>query len=736
MKDSKRAYKLRVAFQGKNQIEPRFVGPPNFLGGRNVDWSKNMATGGMSGISKNQCLELTNYDIDEAGILVSRLGFTNKGPDMLPDILDEPFDNLTKYSWINDDNGNAVSEISPAGQLRLDTNTSGGQSGRFLSGAVTSGILPPDKFTLEIKTYFDVLGTKGPPFYADGFYFQYGNATWMLNVFFSSNELCIVKAGGVATTQVGAADIVKCNATAAWQTWRFQVNKTVESTATVEVFLKEEGGIWVSQGTFDCDYERGYNGLYLSQRGITVNNMVAHIDYIKIGTGLGEFLDSTLTVHSMYRYYKTSTATAYHLAQIGTQIGTFVPSTGIFTALATGLAEVPLKWLTWNDMAYAFNGTGIYKFDGTTWTQVQSIDPDCPDAIDGVVLDDVLFAARDGATYPSRVLYSAEFNAEDWTATHYRRVSERDGHSIMSMIRIGSKIACLKDLSIWILNGSSKYDFSEEKLTSELGQVGRMASALCADKFFFQSGRGIEYFDPSSPQQFNCISRGTCSNEIVNNYTRAEREAAVMCYWPKKDRLFVSYPTLTVPTIYVFFLKHPKVTEDNNIWFPHSIYTGITATSFMIANAPADEETLYIGTDEGQILQYGTGYDDNSAAVTGTMQWGYTNDKDMVHVKDWSRLVLPGDIAGTFTAELDVDYGKKTSSKSTPAYTDTDAAEWDSAIWDTSEWAISTVRTKITRFLKMKGISAAIKLTGVSAGRQEIHPFLLEYYPLEIRRQI
>lgn len=70
---------------------------------------------------------------------------------------------------------------------------------------------------------------------------------------------------------------------------RFQVDKTAgEASATVEVFLNN-----VSQGTVDCDWEvaatDGRVGYY--SNGYATDDMVSHIDYIRIATGLGAIND-------------------------------------------------------------------------------------------------------------------------------------------------------------------------------------------------------------------------------------------------------------------------------------------------------------------------------------------------------------------------------------------------------------------------------------------------------------
>lgn len=186
--------------------------------------------------------------------------------------------------WTDGDTGvgGGVSEVSPAGQFRFDTNISA--AGNYLSARYRTITSPPNTHTIEIKTYFDALGAYAD---IDAFQLSYYNTTWQLRAHFCSDGLFIFKAAG-ATGEVGT-NIVKCNATAAWQTWRFEVTKTVEADATVTVYLKEEGGAFVSQGTVDCDYATGGKDgrILLVQYGSTTDNMVSHVDYVKVATGLG-----------------------------------------------------------------------------------------------------------------------------------------------------------------------------------------------------------------------------------------------------------------------------------------------------------------------------------------------------------------------------------------------------------------------------------------------------------------
>lgn len=193
-----------------------------------------------------------------------------------PNKLDENCNDIS--DWADLDTDTAVSEVDPAGQFRFDTNL--GAAGNAVAIRERTISSPPIQFTLEIMTYFDSLGTVANGDYA---VLYYATSSWYFYVNFASDGLFVFKSGGSAI-EVGT-NIVKYGGAAAWQTWRFQVNKTAgEATATVEVFLDN-----VSQGTFDCDYEMAGNDglLFFGLYGSTTNNIVAHIDFIKIGLGLG-----------------------------------------------------------------------------------------------------------------------------------------------------------------------------------------------------------------------------------------------------------------------------------------------------------------------------------------------------------------------------------------------------------------------------------------------------------------
>jgi len=196
--------------------------------------------------------------------------------DAVWDLLDENCSAID--DWIDNDNGTGVSEVDPAGQFRFDTNLGAalnGYANRYRDDLDS----PPNKFVIEIKTYFDDIGTDAN---GDAFYFYYSTATWRFQAIFASDGLFITKTGGV-DVEVGA-DIVKEGVSAAWQIWRFEVDKSGgEAAATVEVFLDD-----VSQGTVDCDWEVASTDgrCLLTQYGNTTDNMVCHIDWVRVATGI------------------------------------------------------------------------------------------------------------------------------------------------------------------------------------------------------------------------------------------------------------------------------------------------------------------------------------------------------------------------------------------------------------------------------------------------------------------
>lgn len=201
---------------------------------------------------------------------------------LTPDLLDEECNSFGTWTkFVPSGPPASTMEISPTGQFHLKTAVIGDEL--YFFKTITT---PPNTFTIEMRTYFDTLGTMANN---DWFTLIYVNATWRLSIYFCSDGLYVTNS---STTPKVASVTVKSNTTAAWQTFRFQVTKTVESTATVAIYVDN-----VLMETVDCDLEiAGIDGRILFQQDCTTtNNMECHIDYIKIATGLGAIESTGLT---------------------------------------------------------------------------------------------------------------------------------------------------------------------------------------------------------------------------------------------------------------------------------------------------------------------------------------------------------------------------------------------------------------------------------------------------------
>ena len=195
------------------------------------------------------------------------------------DLLNEDCSDIS--DWSDLDSGNGVSEVSPAGQFRMDCNlhTTSNYAWRYRDiGSF------PNTFTIEIKVYHDDIYTNN----SNNFEISCKQSDEQILIKFSTTGLLIYDTDS-GNTEVGT-DLVKEGGSAEWQTWRFLVTFT-ETTGdgTCDVYLTDSTHNKEKVGTsINCsDESSGTDGVTnLLQVGIDIDNMLTHIDYIKIATGL------------------------------------------------------------------------------------------------------------------------------------------------------------------------------------------------------------------------------------------------------------------------------------------------------------------------------------------------------------------------------------------------------------------------------------------------------------------
>jgi hypothetical protein len=197
------------------------------------------------------------------------------------DLLDETFTDLTDWTVLDNDTGE--SEIDPAGELRLDTNAgAAGDAYARVKQRIPANAFP-DEFTVEIQTYFDLIGAVGV---ADHFSVDLRQAAERFAFRFGTNGLFAVDDGG--NTEIGT-DLVLSGASAEWQTWRFLISCAGTGAATCRVFLSDSTHCCKEVGTgIACSIAGSYTDgeVYLHQCGFTTDNMVSHVSYIRALTGL------------------------------------------------------------------------------------------------------------------------------------------------------------------------------------------------------------------------------------------------------------------------------------------------------------------------------------------------------------------------------------------------------------------------------------------------------------------
>jgi len=207
------------------------------------------------------------------------VGFMGGSSPLHWDLLDEDCNDIS--DWSDLDNINGVSEVDPAGQFRMDANTHAADNRARRERDIGSY---PDTFTVEIKLYHDSVGTHANNDYFELVCFQ---SDEILDAMFCSDGLYIWDTDS-GDQEVGT-DLVKYGGSAEWQTWRFLVAFGVTGDGTCDIYLNDSTHSWELVGNdIPCSGEyAGTDGVTrLTQFGVTTDDMLSHIDYIKVASGL------------------------------------------------------------------------------------------------------------------------------------------------------------------------------------------------------------------------------------------------------------------------------------------------------------------------------------------------------------------------------------------------------------------------------------------------------------------
>ena len=277
------------------------------------------------------------------------------------DLLDDECDDISE--WTNGDNNNGVSEDEGGWELlgfesecyRFDANTATSQNYAHRYRDLASA---PDQFTLEIRLYHDALGAQSVQ---DHFYINFQQSTRRFHVNFSTEGCKLWDDSGYI--EVGT-DLVKSGGNKEYQTWRFVVDM---DAGTCDVYLNDSTHTWekVGAGLACVETVASVGGrVQMLQAGYTTNNMLTHVDYVKIQSGLvtpgqlsGTWTSPEYNLGSKKKVriwgdfrttFVASGLTWDGLIPAGTTWNTALPSgmtwTEFFSAVAAGQIAATLKW--------------------------------------------------------------------------------------------------------------------------------------------------------------------------------------------------------------------------------------------------------------------------------------------------------------------------------------------------------------------------------------------------------
>jgi len=214
---------------------------------------------------------------------LAQAAYVSNGEPSSWDLFNEDCADFT--GWTDGDGGDAVSSINPAGQFQFDSGSVG------VANYATEGIdfgSTPNTFTVNVELYHDALGTRGATEGNDDFQIDVRQADEIFRAIFGTDGL-FLRDTGSGYTEVGT-DLVKSNASAEWQEWRFLVTFGTVGDGVCNVYLKDSTyPAWSKVGTaIPCSYVAGVTDGYTRfiQYGTSTAHRITHVEYYQIATGL------------------------------------------------------------------------------------------------------------------------------------------------------------------------------------------------------------------------------------------------------------------------------------------------------------------------------------------------------------------------------------------------------------------------------------------------------------------
>jgi hypothetical protein len=434
------------------------------------------------------------YDARTVGTVTATAG---AGSSYNPDLLNDDCSDLTYYT--TQDIPNGISEVSPAGQFRFDTNSgTGGVAGRVKILTDYPTVNPAtgvsiDGFTIDLKTYFDALGSTS----RDGFMLGVWSELFGPEIFFYNSKMVTQLSG--SQVEVGT-NIVKCNASVTSQEYRIRYNYTDTVNPYVTVYLKDGGGLWVSQGSVNCKRSELMLGkrIYLMQYGLDTADRVSHIDYLKLSSGIviddGVSGSAGTTSWTNIPYFAFSSAEFRGAEVFNNTLYVVIGANVLTISTAGAVATIGSLTTSTGNVFLASNGTQILIVDGTVDGHYVTIATSAftnvtlPVAATSCTFIDGFFVITELNSGVFNV--SGLYDATSWDVLDFA-TAEGDPDNLLRCFHANSNLWLFgaSTIEIWYNSGAA---FPFVKVSGGLIQDGLASAAaisLIKDQFYFLSNK-------------------------------------------------------------------------------------------------------------------------------------------------------------------------------------------------------------------------------------------------------
>ena len=338
----------------------------------------------------------------------------------------------------------------------------------------------------------------------------------------------------------------------------------------------------------------------------------------------------------------------------------------------------------------AWQATGnIYNF---------TTNANCPKAKYNVFHKNMLFLAGDTSN-PSRISFSDLTNGITYFyATDFFDLDKNNGQYITGMVSIFGNLYIFENNSIWMLSGSTRDDFSLQKMVDNIGAAGQQSIQVVNNTIYFITPQNdIAEYDGNFSVKF--LSSKIRNNISSNNFTRAPQSLglAFSSYRYKDLDYYAAESTVGINTnnnVLLFDTYRQAWTK----------LTGINPNSWCVIPNQSGVDEMVFGGYDGAVYFYpniGTYADvsntcsgGNSCTTTSTAIYSFYQSKwfrysDLALGDKYLKLIktyILNSSSNSCTLQMTVNTDYQSSGSIYVFNYSPSGSTWNVSIWGTATW--------------------------------------------------